>query len=292
MPAPKNVIGVYAHVSSHWVGDGFPVRSMFPHDQLGVLSPFLMLDYAGPKRFEPSTKPRGVGEHPHRGFETVTIAYQGSVEHRDSGGSAGRIEPGDVQWMTAASGVVHEEMHSADFTREGGTFEMVQLWVNLPAAHKMSPPRYQAITSDQIARVDLAPGAHGRVIAGTLNGVRGPAKTFTPVTVVDLRLDAGSTADITLTEGHSAAVVLLHGHVVVNGATAHDEAKLVLLTHAGAQVHLEAKTDTVALLLSGEPIIEPIAWHGPFVMNTEAELRQAFQDYSAGRMGRLAPAKH
>ena len=291
MPAPKNVIGVYAHVSSHWVGDGFPVRSMFPHDQLGVLSPFLMLDYAGPKRFEPSTKPRGVGEHPHRGFETVTIAYQGSVEHRDSSGSAGRIDPGDVQWMTAASGVVHEEMHSADFTREGGTFEMVQLWVNLPAVHKMSPPRYQAITSDLVTRVDLAPGAHGRVIAGTLNGVRGPAQTFTPVTVVDLRLDDGSTADITLTEGHSAAVVLLHGHVVVNSAAAHDEAKLVLLTHAGAEVRLEAKADTVALLLSGEPLIEPIAWHGPFVMNTEAELRQAFQDYSAGRMGRLAPAK-
>lgn len=286
--APKSVRSVRGPVSEHWVGNGFPVRSMFGHDQLTALSPFLMLDYAGPAHFAPSSRPRGVGEHPHRGFETVTIAYQGSVDHRDSAGNAGHIAPGDVQWMTAAAGVVHEEMHGADFTREGGVFEMVQLWVNLPAAHKMSPPRYQALPSSRIPTVALGSGASVRVIAGGLGDTRGPAQTFTPLTVADLQLEAGSTATLALPNGHSATVVLLRGDLTVNGERLQGEAQLALLAHDGEQVRIEARADTLALLLSGAPIDEPIAWHGPFVMNTPAELAQAFEDYRAGRMGRLA----
>jgi redox-sensitive bicupin YhaK (pirin superfamily) len=186
----KEVVGVYGPGSEHWVGDGFPVRNLFPSNGVSQVSPFLMLDYAGPADFGPATHPRGVDEHPHRGFETVTIAYQGAVEHRDSGGNSGVIYPGDVQWMTAASGVVHEEKHEREFTQKGGTFEMVQLWVNLPKAHKMSTPGYQAITSAQIPHADLGKGAYARVIAGEVNGVRGPARTFTPMGVFDVRIAA------------------------------------------------------------------------------------------------------
>ncbi len=191
----KKVLGVYGAAGSHWVGDGFPVRTVFPTRGVGDLSPFLMLDYAGPAHFKPSNRPRGVEQHPHRGFETVTISYQGSVDHRDSGGNSGTINAGDVQWMTAASGVVHEEMHGKDFTAQGGDFEMVQLWVNLPAAYKMSQPGYQGILGAQIPRVELGTGAFARLIAGELNGVTGAAKTFTPLDVLDVRLEAGDAAN-------------------------------------------------------------------------------------------------
>src|SRR5579864_5479363 len=192
MPTRKNVLGIHGPGSTHWVGDGFPVRNLFPSNGVDTeINPFLMLDYAGPVYFKPSEKPRGVGEHPHRGFETVTIAYQGAVEHRDSAGHSGTIYPGDVQWMTAASGVVHEEMHERDFANKGGTFEMVQLWVNLPKAHKMSQPRYQTLTKEAIPVVELGAAGYARVIAGELAGVRGPAQTFTPVNVFDVRLKAG-----------------------------------------------------------------------------------------------------
>ena len=288
MSERKQVLGVYGAGSSHWVGDGFPVRTVFPSQGVAELSPFLMLDYAGPTRFEPSNKPRGVEEHPHRGFETVTIAYQGSVDHRDSGGNSGTIHPGDVQWMTAAAGVVHEEKHGKDFTAKGGDFEMVQLWVNLPAAHKMSKPRYQGIVSADIPRVELGTGAYGRVIAGELNGVNGPAKTVTPVNVFDLRLEAGGTAEFSLPAGHNSAIVLLRGEVVVNGsATLKGTAQIAPLSGAGETVVLEAKAESLVLVLSGEPIQEPVASYGPFVMNTQAELRQAFEDYRAGKMGRV-----
>jgi hypothetical protein len=247
-----------------------------------------MFDYAGPSYFEPSSKPRGVDEHPHRGFETVTIAYQGSVDHRDSGGHSGTIHPGDVQWMTAASGVVHEEKHGRAFTEAGGTFEMVQLWVNLPKAYKMSAPRYQSITSGQIPRVDLAPGAYARLIAGELQGVQGAAKTFTPVNLFDVRLDAGSRATLTLPEGHNCLIALLRGGVTVNGSAELDgEARIAVLSPSGDTVELEAKKDSILLLMGGEPIDEPVASYGPFVMNTQAELRQAIEDYRAGKMGRL-----
>lgn len=288
MSERKKVLGVYGAAGSHWVGDGFPVRTVFPSNGVGDLSPFLMLDYAGPAHFKPSNRPRGVEEHPHRGFETVTISYQGSVDHRDSGGNSGTINPGDVQWMTAASGVVHEEMHGKDFTAKGGDFEMAQLWVNLPAAQKMSKPRYQGILSAQIPRVELVTRAFARVIAGELNGVRGPAKTFTPVNVFDLRLEAGGRGELRLPSSQNSAIVLLRGDVLVNGSSAlKGEAQIALLSPSGESVLLEAKAESLLLVLSGEPLKEPVASYGPFVMNTESELKQAFDDYRAGRMGHL-----
>jgi hypothetical protein len=248
-----------------------------------------MLDYAGPLKFEPSAKRRGVGEHPHRGFETVTIAYKGSVGHRDSAGNSGVIYPGDVQWMTAASGVVHEELHEAEFTKNGGVFEMVQLWVNLPKAQKMSAPQYQGIAKEQIPVIELPGGGHVRVIAGELLGRRGPAKTFTPVGLFDLILKPGERFELPLPEGQNAAVVLRKGEVTLNGEDLlHGEAQIAPLTLEGDGVLLEARADTQLLVLSGEPINEPVASYGPFVMNTQDELRQAVADYRAGRMGHLS----
>lgn len=286
MTERKQVVGVYGAAGSHWVGDGFPVRTVFPSHGVTDLSPFLMLDYAGPAHFGPSARPRGVGEHPHRGFETVTIAYQGNVDHRDSAGNSGTIHPGDVQWMTAGSGILHEEMHGKDFTAQGGDFEMVQLWVNLPAAYKMSRPGYQAILSESIPRVELGPGAYGRVIAGELKGAKGPARTFTPVEVFDVCMNTGAQGELQLREDYNSAVVLLRGHVTVNGATLKGEAQIALLSASGETAALEASADSLLLVLSGQPLNEPVASYGPFVMNTEAELRQAFEDYRAGRMGR------
>ncbi|MGH9352141.1 MAG: pirin family protein [Terriglobia bacterium] len=290
MTESKKVLGIYGPGSSHWVGDGFHVRNLFPSN--GVereIDPFLMLDYAGPTDFKPSARPHGVGEHPHRWFETVTIAYQGAVEHRDSSGNAGTIRPGDVQWMTAASGVVHEEQHEREFARQGGTFEMIQLWVNLPKTHKMSKPRYQAIVKDQIPVVELGGGGYARVIAGELNGVKGPAKTFTPVSVFDVRLKAGNHAGIDLPDGHNAGIVLLRGDVTVNASQAlKGEARLALLSAAGERVSLDANQDSILLVLSGEPVNEPVASYGPFVMNTEEELVHAVEDYRGGRMGHLS----
>jgi redox-sensitive bicupin YhaK (pirin superfamily) len=271
----------------HWVGNGFPVRTLFAYPNLGsVLSPFLLLDYAGPAEFSPTTERRGVGEHPHRGFETVTIVYSGEVAHRDSSGGGGTIGPGDVQWMTAAGGVVHEEFHGPDFARRGGPFEMVQLWVNLPAEHKMAAPRYQAITSADIPSSPLG-GGSVRVIAGTLAGVTGPAKTFTPIEVGDLRLPAGAHAEIAVPDGHTTALVVLRGALRVNGSEAVGAAEVGLFDRAGERIVLDADEDATALLLGGAPIEEPIVGHGPFVMNTEAEIRQAMLDYRDGRMGHL-----
>ncbi|MEO7653923.1 MAG: pirin-like C-terminal cupin domain-containing protein, partial [Bryobacteraceae bacterium] len=208
--------------------------------------------------------------------------------HRDSAGNSGTIRPGDVQWMTAASGIVHEEIHDREFTKAGGTFEMVQLWVNLPKAHKMSPPRYQGITSEQIPIAPLGDGAYARVIAGELNGVKGPARTFTAINVLDVRLNANTLVELSLPTGHNAGVVLLRGDIVVNSAKSlKGEALLAVLSPAGNSVLLEAKVDSIVLVLSGEPIAEPVASGGPFVMNTQAEIRQAMEDYRAGRMGHL-----
>ena len=263
MSEQKQVLGVHGATSSHWIGDGFPVRTLFPSHGVTELSPFLLLDYAGPARFEPSNRPRGVEQHPHRGFETVTISYQGSIDHRDSGGNSGTVNPGDVQWMTAASGVVHEEKHGKDFTAKGGDFEMVQIWVNLPAAHKMSKPRYQGILSTDIPHVELGPGAYARVIAGELKRVKGPAKTFTPVNVYDLRLEAGGTGKLSLPAGHNSAIVLLRGEVVVNGSsTLKGIAQVAPLSTSGEIVLLEAKAQSLVLVLSGEPINEPVASYG------------------------------
>lgn len=290
MSGLKQVSGIHAPGSSYWVGDGFPVRNLFPSNGVSeAVNPFLMFDYAGPATFAPSDKPRGVEEHPHRGFETVTIAYQGSVDHRDSSGNAGSIGPGDVQWMTAASGVVHEEKHGKAFTEAGGTFEVVQLWVNLPAAHKMSAPRYQAIVNADIPVVALGEGASARVIAGTLRGVPGPAHTVTPVGLFDLRLSGGGKCRVEIPEGHNAAVALLSGDVLLNGSSAlKGDARIAILGREGNAVELEALADSKLLILSGEPINEPVVSHGPFVMNTQEEIRQAFADYRSGRMGHLS----
>ncbi|MBZ2179402.1 MAG: pirin family protein [Acidobacteriota bacterium] len=287
--ALKTVLAQHPFGSQHWVGDGFPVRNLFPSNGVsGEVNPFLMFDYAGPTDFPPSSQPRGVDQHPHRGFETVTIAYQGSVDHRDSAGNSGTIHPGDVQWMTAASGIVHEEKHGRDFTTAGGTFEMVQLWVNLPAAAKKTPPRYQPITRAQIPSIELGPGAVARVIAGELAGARGPAQTFTPLTLIDLRLAAGARATLSLPEGQNTGLVLLRGDVTVQGEPLRGEARLALLSPAGQSVELTAAADSLLLLLGGEPINEPVVSYGPFVMNTMDEIREAMADYRAGRMGRLS----
>jgi redox-sensitive bicupin YhaK (pirin superfamily) len=285
----KQLLEVFSPGFSHMVGDGFPVRNIFPsHDLTTEMSPFLLLDYAGPAEFAPTDRPRGVGEHPHRGFETVTIVYQGKVAHRDSAGNAGVIGPGDVQWMTAASGVVHEELHEKEFAKQGGTIQMIQLWVNLPQALKMSAPRYQTLLNEEIPQFRLSgKGGLIRVIAGEYQGQKGPAKTFTPVHLYDLRLEAGCQTDLDLPDGFNAGLFVLSGGVAVNGSEAVGEAQMALCTPQGTRVHLEATEETTVLVLSGQPIPEPVARMGPFVMNTEAELVQAVNDYRSGKMGPL-----
>ncbi len=285
----KKILGVYSAPRPHWVGDGFPVRSMFSYGNHGAhLSPFLLLDYAGPAQFTPAAQPRGVGQHPHRGFETVTIVYQGEIEHKDSTGAGGLIGPGDVQWMTAAGGILHEEFHSAAFTKSGGTLEMVQLWVNLPAKNKMDEPGYQTLLDADIPSVSLPDGAgRVRVIAGSFGGQHGPARTFTPMDVWDVRLNQDATSRFSVQEGRTLALVVLRGTVLVNGSTVVREAQLVQFDPQGSGVEIEANSDAMLLLLSGDPIDEPIVGHGPFVMNSEAEIRQAITDFNSGRFGQM-----
>lgn len=286
----KSLQGVYGNPRQHWVGDGFPVRSLFSYDSHGKhLSPFLLLDYAGPMQFEPAAKPRGVGEHPHRGFETVTIVYQGEVDHRDSTGAGGHIGPGDVQWMTAGGGVLHDEFHSQAFTERGGTLEMVQLWVNLPARDKMVTPGYQTLLNADIPDVPL-PDAAGRVrvIAGAYAGHRGPARTFTPMDVWDLRLKPGAQTRLDIAAGRTLALVVLHGALLVNGEAVVRASHFAQLGRDGEDVLVEAQEDATVLLLSGEPIDEPIVGYGPFVMNTQAEIAQAVNDFNSGRFGSMA----
>ncbi|WP_273822557.1 MULTISPECIES: pirin family protein [Pseudomonas] len=285
----KKILGIYTSPRGHWVGDGFPVRTLFSYDGLGQkISPFLMLDHAGPAEFTPTTERRGVGQHPHRGFETVTIVYDGEVEHRDSTGAGGIIGPGDVQWMTAAAGIIHEEFHSDAFARRGGRLEMVQLWVNLPARDKSAPAGYQGILDRDIPNIALGDGAGRlRLIAGEFDGQRGPARTFTPIDVWDIRLAGGKVLNLDLHAGHNTVLVLLRGSVQVNGEAQAGAGQLVVLEQAGERLQLQADADAMLLLLSGEPIDEPIVGHGPFVMNTEAEIHQAFVDFHSGRFGRM-----
>lgn len=281
----KKIAGLYSAPRQHWVGDGFPVRSLFSYDSMGRhVSPFLLLDYAGPANFEPSDTPRGVGRHPHRGFETVTIVYEGEVAHQDSTGAGGVIGPGDVQWMTAGAGIIHEEFHSPDFTRRGGPLEMVQLWVNLPARDKRAAPGYQHLAKTDIPVVELAGGAgHLRVIAGEYAGHRGPARTFTPINVWDLKLKAGADLELTVPEGHTLALVVLHGLIRANGSQPVREAQMALYHREGSGFSITADSDATVLLLAGEPIDEPIAGYGPFVMNTKDEIREAIDDFNSGR---------
>lgn len=290
----KAISAVLTAPAPHWVGDGFPVRSMFSvHAQdPAALSPFLLLDYAGPHTFAPAPddRPRGVDQHPHRGFETVTIVYQGELEHRDSAGNGGRIGPGDVQWMTAASGIVHEEKHAAEFTRDGGTLEMIQLWVNLPASAKMTDPRYQEIRNAAIPEVTLPDDVGSvRVIAGDWRGTEGSAKTVTPMNVWDVRIKKPAEVILPVPPGHNTILLMLRGGATINGV-AVKEHQCALLGQDGDAVNLRTDgPDAVVLLLSGEPIDEPVVAQGPFVMNTAEEVRQAMEDYRSGRMGELAP---
>lgn len=285
----KRVLGIHSPPARHWVGDGFPVRTLFSYAEYGAqLSPFLLLDHAGPLDFSPTTAQRGVGEHPHRGFETVTIVYQGEVAHHDSTGAGGLVGPGDVQWMTAGSGILHEEFHSAAFASTGGTLEMVQLWVNLPARDKMIAPGYQTLLSRDIPVVELADGAGFlRVIAGEYGGAHGPAHTHSPMAVWDLRLRQQRSARFELPAGHTLALVVLRGAVRINGTELAHEGQWALFDRPGSAVDVDATSDAMALLLSGEPIDEPIAGHGPFVMNSQKEIAQAIDDFASGRFGHM-----
>jgi redox-sensitive bicupin YhaK (pirin superfamily) len=291
MTIERKIAGIYHGAPIHWVGDGFRVSNYFPSgNNFGSrVSPFILMDYAPPYRYAPThSQQRGIGPHPHRGFETVTLAFEGSVAHHDSAGNTGVIGPGDVQWMTAASGVLHKEYHEREFARAGGTFHMMQLWVNLPKAHKMDLPRYQALTAEQIGRAEIPDdGGQVRVIAGEYKDVKGPAKTFTPINLFDIRLNAGGQVPLSFPAHENTLLLIMQGEVEVSGQTAK-ELDLVLFDNEGEEITVRAKQAAHLLLLNGEPIDEPVVQYGPFVMNTEQEIRQAMLDFSNGKFGYLA----
>lgn len=283
----KKVVGVYQNKHMHWVGDGFPVYNLFSYDRLGqTISPFLLLDYAAPYRFEPTNAQHGVGTHPHRGFETVTIAYQGEITHKDSAGGGGTIKAGDVQWMTAGGGILHQEFHSPEFAHDGGLFEMVQLWVNLPAHSKMTPAKYQAIESTQIQSIDLDDvGSELRVIAGQYQDTAGAATTFSPVNVWDGKIVAGQAHTFYVTEGHTTLLVVLSGEVILNDNQRIEAPSLVVLSREEIDFNVKAEQDSKFLILTGQPLNEPIEGYGPFVMNSKAEIVEAAHDFNSGKFG-------
>lgn len=291
----KKVEMVMAPREPHYVGDGFRVHNFIPSGYgltMQRMDPFIMLDYGAKFYFPPSpSHAKGVGVHPHRGFETVTIAYKGSVAHHDSGGGGGVIEEGDVQWMTAASGVLHKEYHSEAFSKTGGDFQMVQLWVNLPAKDKMSTPKYQAIGNAQIPKIDLPNnGGTIEVIAGNYDGNIGAASTFSPVHLMNTKLNAGGEASFSFPSNYNTALLVIEGNVIVNNTNNTEEVPLdnfALFTNEGESFTVKATENSIVLILSGEPIKEPIAAHGPFVMNTRQEIMEAFQDYENGKFGVL-----
>lgn len=273
----------------HFVGDGFRVHNFIPSGfrlDMHRMNPFIMLDYNSKHYFPPTDTPRGVGVHPHRGFETVTIAYKGKVAHHDSAGGGGVIGEGDVQWMTAASGVLHKEYHEEEFSKQGGDFQMVQLWVNLPAKDKMSAPKYQAIINAEMAKYNTTHG-HIEIIAGKQHGVEGPASTFTPIHLMNARLDKGGKADFTFPKHYNTAMIVIEGTIRVNDTETVATDHFILMDNDGEEFSIEAQEQSVVLIMSGEPINEPIAAHGPFVMNTKQELVQAFQDFQSGKFGEL-----
>ncbi len=283
----KKVLRIIRDVPQHWVGDGFPVRSLFTYGGGTDFDPFLLLDYAGPHDFQPAVGKRGVDVHPHKGFETVTILYQGELAHRDSSGGNGHLGPGDVQWMTAGNGLVHEEFHSEQFTKQGGTLEMIQLWVNLRSQDKSSPPKYQDLRDEQFPRVNLDSGAGTvRVIAGEFASVRGAASTFSPVNVWDLNLNADTSVELKVPAGHTTVLVAQSGRVTVNESSLK-AVELALFERSGGTIQIQSETDARVLILTGEPFGEPVVGHGPFVMNTREEIHKAIQDYQSGKMGRL-----
>lgn len=286
----RRLLGIYPPGPEHWVGDGFFVRTVFwPQRGAELLSPFLLLDFSEPRHFEPARERRGVGEHPHRGFETVTFAFDGEVEHRDSSGGGGLIGPGDVQWMTAASGLVHEEKHSQRLTEEGGLFSMAQLWVNLPSARKMSEPRYQALVDASFPRLELG-AARGRLVAGSLGGHVGPAQTQSPLLVLDLLFEEAGTSGLVLPEGWNTLAVLVRGEASIGDETLPLGHLAVFDPSEPGRVCLQGSSEARVLLLAGQPLDEPVVAYGPFVMNSWAEIRTALHDYEHGLMGRLGPS--
>jgi quercetin 2,3-dioxygenase len=286
----KSIKAIIPPPAYHMVGDGFRVHNFFPsHQSIGMtgMSPFFLLDYGSKWNVPPSETPRGVGVHPHRGFETVTIAYHGSVAHHDSAGNSGVIEEGDVQWMTAGAGVLHKEYHEKEFSRKGGTIQMVQLWVNLPAKYKMTPAKYQAIEKKMMGMVVLNDGKSTiEVISGEYKGTIGPATTFSPVYLFNARLEKGSNAEFSFSEKNNTGILVIEGEVRVNGKIAPED-NFVLFDHNGEDLELEAVKDSIVLVLSGDPINEPIASYGPFVMNTQSEIKEAYEDFYAGKFGHL-----
>lgn len=276
----------------HWVGDGFPVHNLFSYQDIAKdISPFLLLDYAGPWEFSATKHRRGVGAHPHRGFETVTIVYSGEVEHRDSAGGGGIIGPDEVQWMTAGAGIIHEEFHTEAFCRHGGAFEVVQLWVNLPAKHKLVSPRYQSLQRDTIPQVASSKDLQIRVIAGSFNGQHGPAQTHTAMDIWDMRLANATRFTTKLREGYHTAILVLEGSAVIDKQTIA-QGEVGVLSSAGETLTIESDGPAKWLLMHGEPINEPIVGYGPFVMNTETEIRQAYKDYQNGLFAQLAPTNN
>lgn len=288
--ATKKVELIAAPKPAHFVGDGFRVHNFIPsgyHLDMKRMDPFIMLDYNSKFHFSGTDTPRGVGVHPHRGFETVTIAYQGRVEHGDSSGGGGIIGQGDVQWMTAASGVLHKEFHETEWAKEGGIFQMVQLWVNLPAKDKMSPPKYQAIKNSEMKNVDLGENGFIEVIAGEFNGEKGPATTFSPVNLMNANLKSGGKAEFSFPANFNTAALVIEGNIMVNGEEKVPTDHLVLFQNEGENFTIEATEDSIVLILSGEPLNEPIYPHRPFVMNTREEIIQAFDDFNNGKFGYL-----
>jgi quercetin 2,3-dioxygenase len=282
-------LSIHRGGEAHWVGDGFPVQTVFSYQDLGPeLTPFLLLDHAGPTDFAPTEKERGVGWHPHRCFETVTVVYAGEVDHEDSAGNRGSIGPGDVQWMTAGSGILHKEVHGRDYARHGGRFEVLQLWVNLPAKSKMTAPRYQTLVARDLPIVSLPEdGGSVRVIAGKFAGAKGPAHTFTPINLLDVRLRAGHRLQLDLRDGYTAGLFIQEGKVLVNGGEAANEGELVVFERNGDEVAIEATADATVFVMNGQPIDEPIAGYGPFVMNTQQQIQQAIADMRTGRLGKI-----
>jgi quercetin 2,3-dioxygenase len=286
----KTVQQVYSPTAPHMVGDGFKVHNFFPGGtRIGAhrMSPFFLMDYGAKTRFAPTDTPRGVGSHPHRGFETVTVAYHGSVAHHDSAGNSGIIGEGDVQWMTAGSGILHKEYHEKEFSRAGGIMQMVQLWVNLPAKHKMTPPKYQELTRAGMGGHELPDGGRIEVIAGEYRGTKGPASTFTPVHLSNAHLKKGGKAEFEFPASWNTAMLVLEGTITVNGTDKVPADHFALFGNEGEAISVAADEDSIVLVLSGEPIEEPIATYGPFVMNTQQEIMQAIEDFNSGKFGRL-----
>jgi Pirin-related protein len=287
----KSIEAILPPPHFHMVGDGFRVHNFFPSQpKIGLvgMSPFFLLDYGSKWLVPPSDTPRGVGVHPHRGFETVTIAYHGKVAHHDSSGNSGVIGEGDVQWMTAGAGVLHKEYHEKEFSKKGGMFQMVQLWVNLPAKFKMTPVKYQAIENKDIKKVLLDDGKSSLdLIAGEYNGAKGPAFTFSPVNLFNAKLIQGAKACFRFNKNFNTGMLVIEGEVKINNSKTAPENHFIFFGHDGEDIAIEAVAQSVVLVLSGEPIHEPIASYGPFVMNTQAEIKQAYEDYNNGKFGYL-----